>query len=199
MPTDPRTATGTCAALGVSSPWNGTFLSWQTGGADAGTIAATATAAIGVYPPAQISNVPADEMPFLPTYLPTATVNTLPPPSLTGTTKSISVGDGWFDSSDTTSAPTSIVGCTYPDAWDALTATVPLSLCGGGGGGGGGAASPSATTSPLTVVNPAISTTALATTTTTPSLTPATSTTGTALTTATSSSSTTIPISIATT
>lgn len=142
IPTDPRTATGTCAALGVSNPWNGTFLSWQTGGVGAGTIAATATAEFGEYPPAQISNVLAEDMPFLPTYLPTATVNTLPPPTLTGTTKSISVGDGWFDPSDTTSAPTAIAGCTYPDAWDALNAVIPLTLC------GGGATAATATTSP---------------------------------------------------
>ncbi|KAE9406818.1 glycoside hydrolase [Gymnopus androsaceus JB14] len=115
IPTDPRTATGTCAALGVSNPWNGTFLSWQTG---------------------------VEDMPFLPTYLPTATVNTLPPPTLTGTTKSISVGDGWFDPSDTMSAPTAIAGCTYPDAWDALNAVIPLTLC------GGGATAATATTSP---------------------------------------------------
>ncbi|KAF9058678.1 glycoside hydrolase superfamily, partial [Rhodocollybia butyracea] len=125
IPTDPREAAGTCAALSVSSPWKGTFLPWQTGGTGAGTIAATATAEFGVYPPAQISNVPAAEMPFLPTYLPTGSIETLPPPTLTGTTTSISEGNGWFDSSDTTGAPTSIVGCSYPSAWDAVDAVVP--------------------------------------------------------------------------
>ncbi|CAL1711948.1 unnamed protein product [Somion occarium] len=40
MPTDPREAIGKCASLGVQgNPFAGTFESWQTGGAGAGTIA----------------------------------------------------------------------------------------------------------------------------------------------------------------
>ncbi|KAJ3970001.1 glycoside hydrolase family 5 protein [Lentinula raphanica] len=132
IPTDPREAVGACAAQGVSQPWNQTFQSWQTGGAGAGTIAATATAEFGVWPPAQISGVDAAQMAFVPTYTPTGSVATLPPPTLTATTKSISEGNGWFDSSDTTSAATAIAGCSYPDAWDAISATVPATVCGGG-------------------------------------------------------------------
>ncbi|KAJ4463749.1 glycoside hydrolase superfamily [Lentinula edodes] len=132
IPTDPREAVGACAAQGVSQPWNQTFQSWQTGGVDAGTIAATATAEFGVWPPAQISGVAVDQMAFVPTYTPTGSVVTLPPPTLTATTKSISEGNGWFDSSDTTSAATAIAGCSYPDAWDAISATVPATVCGGG-------------------------------------------------------------------
>ncbi|KAJ3996200.1 glycoside hydrolase family 5 protein [Lentinula boryana] len=132
IPTDPREATGACAAQGVSQPWNQTFQSWQTGGAGAGTIAATATAEFGIWPPAQISGVAVDQMAFVPTYTPTGSVATLPPPTLTATTRSISEGNGWFDLSDTTSAATAIAGCSYPDAWDAISATVPATVCGGG-------------------------------------------------------------------
>ncbi|KAJ3981724.1 glycoside hydrolase family 5 protein [Lentinula detonsa] len=132
IPTDPREATGVCAAQGVSQPWNQTFQSWQTGGAGAGTIAATATAEFGIWPPAQISGVAADQMAFVPTYTPTGSVATLPPPTLTATTRSVSEGNGWFDLSDTTSAATAIAGCSYPDAWDAISATVPATVCGGG-------------------------------------------------------------------
>ncbi|KAJ3731574.1 glycoside hydrolase family 5 protein [Lentinula guzmanii] len=132
IPTDPREATGVCAAQGVSQPWNQTFQSWQTGGAGAGTIAATATAEFGIWPPVQISGVAADQMAFVPTYTPTGSVATLPPPTLTATTRSVSEGNGWFDLSDTTSAATAIAGCSYPDAWDAISATVPATVCGGG-------------------------------------------------------------------
>ncbi|KAG6917252.1 hypothetical protein DXG01_003284 [Tephrocybe rancida] len=126
IPKDPRTALGTCAALGVSGPsFDGTFEPWQTGGAGAGTIAATSTA-IYPWPPATISNagVPGNQ---LPTYTPTGTVATLAPPTLTASaTKSIDVGNGWYDAQDTTGAPTPIAGCTYPpDAWDALDVAVP--------------------------------------------------------------------------
>ncbi|KAJ4471412.1 glycoside hydrolase family 5 protein [Lentinula aciculospora] len=132
IPTDPRDAVGVCAAQGVSQSWNQTFQAWQTGGTGAGTIAATATAEFGIWPPAQISGVAAAQMAFVPTYTPTGSVATLPPPTLTSTTKSISEGNGWFDSSDTTSAATAIAGCSYPDAWDAISATVPATVCGGG-------------------------------------------------------------------
>lgn len=132
MPTDPRAAVGTCAALGVTGPaFNGTYQSWQTGGAGAGTIAATATLA-APWPPATISNVDGAAVPgtLLPVYTPTGTVATLPPPSITSkAAKSVSAGDGWFDAQDTSSAPATISGCDYPDAWDALTVPLPTS-CG---------------------------------------------------------------------
>ena len=50
----------------------------------------------------------------------------LPPPTLTPTpSKGVNVGSGWFNSDDTTLAPTPIAGCTYPDAWDAAGVAVP--------------------------------------------------------------------------
>lgn len=134
IPTDPRESVGKCASLGISGPiFNGTYESWQTGGADAGTIAASATAQFGVYPPATISNVPVADVSLLPTYTSTGIVATLPPPSMTASvTASISGSlDGWFDAQDTGSAPTAVVGCTYPDPWNGVQATVPTAVCTG--------------------------------------------------------------------
>lgn len=132
IPADPRTANGTCASLdSQSSPFDGEYESWQTGGAGAGTIAATATASFGQWPPATISNAPGPAS-LLPSYTSTGTVVTLPPPTFTASmTKSVDVGDGWFNTGDTAAAPTAIAGCTYPDAWDALTVAVPAQ-CGSG-------------------------------------------------------------------
>lgn len=137
VPTDPRTAVGKCGALGVTGPqFDGTYLPWQTGGAGAGTIAAAATAGL-VYPPLTLNGVQAAvAATLLPIYTSTGTVATLPPPTLTATTKSISVGNGWFDSSDTASAPTAIAGCTYPNAWSAVNIPVPTP-CGAAGAGAG--------------------------------------------------------------
>lgn len=125
IPTDPRLAVGKCASLGVSGDqFDGTYQPWQTGGAGAGTIAATATAQFP-WPPAQLSNV-AVAADLLPSYTPTGTVATLPPPTLTASaSKSIDVGDGWFDTKDTAGEYTAIAGCTYPDPWDAVSVAVP--------------------------------------------------------------------------
>jgi glucan 1,3-beta-glucosidase len=125
MPKDPRTALGVCEALGVSSPqFSGEYEPYQTGGAGAGTIAPTATAGYA-WPPAQISNVNV-AVSLLPTYTPTGSIVSLPPPTLTPTpTKSIEL-DGWFNSQDTAGAPTPVAGCTYPpDPFDAVDAAVP--------------------------------------------------------------------------
>ncbi|KAF8991502.1 glycoside hydrolase superfamily [Cyathus striatus] len=125
MPTDPRTSVGTCAALGAGGPqFDGTFQPWQTGGTGAGAVEPTETQQ-WPWPPAQISHAD-DPVSQLPSYTPTAPVATLPPPALTPTpTKSIDVGNGWFDSQDTAPAPTTIQGCTYPDPWNAIDADVP--------------------------------------------------------------------------
>ncbi|KAJ7511119.1 glycoside hydrolase family 5 protein [Mycena galericulata] len=140
MPTDPRTSAGTCAALGVDSvPFNGTFSAWQTGGTGAGTIAPTAIASFGTWPPATISNVAAAALTVMPTYTQTGSVATLtyvtPTPSgrAATVTPTVSVGDGWVDPSDTAQGVTSVAGCTYVDAWSALNAAVPTptALCTG--------------------------------------------------------------------
>lgn len=129
IPTDPRTAEGKCAAIGVDGfKFNGTYQPWQTGGVGAGTIAATSTQQFP-WPPLSINNVDsatATPASLLPTYTQTGPVPTLPPPTLTPSpTPSVDVGNGWFDAQDTSSDYTTKAGCTYPDAWDAVTATIP--------------------------------------------------------------------------
>ncbi|KAJ6473490.1 glycoside hydrolase [Mycena vulgaris] len=138
MPADPRAATGKCAAVGVTgTPFAGTFSAWQTGGAGAGTIAASATDAFGVWPPATISNVDVAALTVLPTYTATGSVPTLTyiTPSVTGgaavVTPTVSIGNGWFDAGDTTPGVTAVAGCTYPNAWGALSSPAPTALCTG--------------------------------------------------------------------
>ncbi|KAJ7466517.1 glycoside hydrolase family 5 protein [Mycena latifolia] len=146
MPTDPRTSVGQCAALNVTGPqFDGTFSAWQTGGAGAGTIAPSAVAAFGQWPPATISHVDAPAT-LLPVYTPTGSIPTLtwatPAATPTGSasaaasraaqvTPTASVGDGWFDAADTQLVMTAIAGCTYPDAWSALSSPAPTAVCTG--------------------------------------------------------------------
>jgi glucan 1,3-beta-glucosidase len=131
VPTDPRQSVGTCAALGDSGDsFDGDYVSWQTGGPGAGTIAATAVAEYGQWPPTSIAGAGA-EATLLPTYTPTGIVETLAPPSLTVTPSGVTVGNGWYDPSDTAGAPTPIAGCSYPNAWDAITIAVPVTQCSG--------------------------------------------------------------------
>ncbi|KAJ7929518.1 glycoside hydrolase [Mycena leptocephala] len=131
MPTDPRAASGVCASLNVSGPiFDGTFSAWQTGGAGAGTIAASATQQFGQWPPASIAHVDAAAT-LLPTYTATASIASLTyvTPAASGSaatiTPTVSVGSGWFDSADTVSMVTLVAGCTYPDAWSAVSSPVP--------------------------------------------------------------------------
>jgi len=138
MPTDPRDSTGVCAALGVDSdPFPGTFSTWQTGGAGAGTIAPTALASFSAWPPTTLSNVPAASVTLLPTYTPTASIASLTfvtptPTPASGSaspasqpTITASIGNGWFDAQDQTPMMTTVAGCTYPDAWSAVSSAVP--------------------------------------------------------------------------
>ncbi|OCH91075.1 glycoside hydrolase [Obba rivulosa] len=135
IPTDPRVANGTCEAVGVApQPFNGTFASWATGGAGAGEIAATSIEQFGQFPPATISNVPAASLDLLPSYTTAAPIITMPPLSFSAAA-TVSAGNGWDDTSDTAEFVTTISGCAYPDAWDAVNAQVPLSGCGATGAG----------------------------------------------------------------
>ncbi|KAF7366076.1 Glycoside hydrolase family 5 protein [Mycena venus] len=138
MPTDPRKAVGKCAAIGVKgAQFDGTFSAWQTGGAGAGTIAASFTEEFGQWPPATISNVDPAAMTVLPTYTATGSIPTLTfiTPSVTGTaavvTPTVSIVNGWFDAADTTPAITTVAGCTYPAAWSALSLPAPTARCTG--------------------------------------------------------------------
>ncbi|EKM81294.1 hypothetical protein AGABI1DRAFT_72198 [Agaricus bisporus var. burnettii JB137-S8] len=126
IPKDPRTALGTCAALGVDgTDFDGVFQSWQLGGAGAGDIPAASTTQFP-WPPPTIVGADA-VVTELPSYTSTAAIVSLPPPTMTATaaTKSVDFGSGWFNAQDTALAPTAISGCQYPDAWDAEDIAVP--------------------------------------------------------------------------
>ncbi|KAF7307895.1 Glycoside hydrolase family 5 protein [Mycena kentingensis (nom. inval.)] len=142
MPKDPRDSKGACAARGAAEPsFSGTYSSWQTGGAGAGTLAATDLAQFGVWPPTTVSHVEQSVMTALRTYTPTAKVTTLSyaTPTLgTGVTAAevtatptVGLGDGWKDAADTAQAMTAVAGCVYPDAWGALTLVAPETACTG--------------------------------------------------------------------
>lgn len=133
IPQDPRTAVGTCAALGVSGPiFDGTFQSWQTGGAGAGTIAPSSVSSYSQYPPTSINGLTAGAIQaYLPTYTPTGSpIPTLPPPTFSPKPpSSASIGNGWYDESDQALSPTEVAGCSYPSAWDAVSSPMPTAVC----------------------------------------------------------------------
>jgi glucan 1,3-beta-glucosidase len=116
MPTDPRDAVGWCDTLGVSfaTPFNGSFPSWETGGAGAGDITPQATATLEAYPPT-LSNVGGANPTLLPHYTDVSANPTLPAATFSGATTT--GGDGWADPQDTGLAPAPVPGCSYPDAW----------------------------------------------------------------------------------
>ncbi|OAX37313.1 glycoside hydrolase [Rhizopogon vinicolor AM-OR11-026] len=132
MPTDPRAAEGTCAALGVTvQHFDGIYQPYQTGGPGAGTVDPVSVSSYGQYPPKSISGLPAGAtQSLLPTYTSTSAIPKLPPPTFPPSPSgSVTIGSGWFDSSDTDLAATEVAGCTYPDAWDAISAAMPTVLC----------------------------------------------------------------------
>lgn len=132
IPTDPRAAIGTCAALGEIGPqFDGVYQAYQTGGPGAGTIVAASVTSYGQYPPTPINGLPLGAIQsLLPTYTSTSAVPTLPPPTFSPSpSPSVSAGNGWFDSGDTGLAPTQVQGCTYPNAWDAVSSAMPTALC----------------------------------------------------------------------
>ncbi|KAG1767470.1 glycoside hydrolase family 5 protein [Suillus placidus] len=137
IPTDPRTAMGTCAALGEIGPqFDGVYQAYQTGGPGAGTIVAASVTSYGQYPPTPINGLPLGAIQsLLPTYTSTSAVPTLPPPTFSPSpSPSVNAGNGWFDSGDTGLAPTQVQGCTYPNAWDAVSSPMPTALCPSTGG-----------------------------------------------------------------
>ncbi|KIM55421.1 glycoside hydrolase family 5 protein [Scleroderma citrinum Foug A] len=149
IPTDPRTALGTCAALGVSgTPFDGTYLSWQTGGAGAGTISPASVSSYSQYPPTSISGLTAGATQSnLPTYTLTGSpVPTLPPPTFSPQPPaSVSIGNGWHDVNDQALSPTEVSGCSYPNAWDAVSSPVPAAPCPATATASNGGAGPVAT------------------------------------------------------
>ncbi|KAJ7491869.1 glycoside hydrolase superfamily [Mycena galericulata] len=108
MPSDPRTSEGTCGALGVGGDaFDGIYSAWQTGGAGAGTIAPLCSVATLAY------------------ITPSATGNGA------AVTPTVSIPNGWFDAGDTAPGVTAVAGCTYPDAWSAVSSSAPTALCTG--------------------------------------------------------------------
>ncbi|THH07807.1 hypothetical protein EW145_g3127 [Phellinidium pouzarii] len=131
MPTDPRSAAGKCAELGVTGiAFDGSYSAWQTGGSGAGTISATARESFAAWPPSIISGITGD-LSLVPTYTSTAVMKTLPPDMFTAAPKTLSVGDGWADPADMASGVTEVAGCSYPDPWMALGLTLPTATCTG--------------------------------------------------------------------
>jgi glucan 1,3-beta-glucosidase len=126
LPTDPRVATGKCRALGGTQElFAGTYSAWQTGGPGAGTIAPIETVSFP-WPPTTLNDVEGAIYAALPTYTPTGTIPTLPPPQLT---PSVSQENGWYDAQDTAGVMTPISGCTYPNAWDSVGVVAPTVPC----------------------------------------------------------------------
>jgi len=128
IPTDPRTASGFCESIGQprNNPFDGNFKPWQTGGATSVTLAPAATAGLQ-WPPAALTDQP--NAALLPTYTPTGTIVTLPPPTFTAT-PTANAGNGWFDAQDQTPLRVPITGCTYPDPWNAVGVAIPAACTG---------------------------------------------------------------------
>lgn len=128
MPKDPRSASGTCANQGLYNP---PLKAWQTGGAGAGQIAASVSSSYS-WPPASISN--GGPVSSLPSYTPTGTVATLPPPTFTVTSGSsvttANAGDGWQNPTDTAGGMVAIATCSYLNPWIG-DAAPPSPLCSG--------------------------------------------------------------------
>ena len=142
IPADPREAQGMCAKLGASpgTQFSGTFAPWQTGGAGAGAVPASASAQFA-FPPSSLAGVPGAQVAFVPTYTATRAVVTLPPPAFTQSV-TVSVGNGWADAGDSGMMVTAVQGCVYPDAWNAVGSPVPSVLCPAPGGAGADAPTP---------------------------------------------------------
>ncbi|KIY53213.1 glycoside hydrolase [Fistulina hepatica ATCC 64428] len=144
IPSDPRTALGKCAAIGVAgTQFSGTYAASATGalGTDPASYALVSSAsAYGMtWPPATVSGVDGATAAGseLPTYTATDVVSSLPAiVTLTvmatdskESAYTISAAVGWYDSQDTASAPTPVASCSYPDAWDATTVGLPATSC----------------------------------------------------------------------
>ena len=134
IPSDPRTAAGTCENDGYGgNDFDGTYSSaYMTGGSGAGTIAAAVSASYP-WPPASLTSVPAGSMSSLAQYTQTGTPVTLPGPTYTkpGSSETIDAGSGWFNAADTRQAYVAISGCTYPSEYTA--GVLPTAgMCGAG-------------------------------------------------------------------
>lgn len=145
------------------------FQPWMTGGAGAGVIAPAQTSPYP-YPPLTLEAPPYPAS-LLPSYTSTGAISTLPPPTYTNTKgATINAGNGWFDAQDKMAAPTPIAGCSYPNAWDAVSVALPAAIvCGGAATPAGGVipvTTATTATTPVAVVPTTTSTVATITATT---------------------------------
>lgn len=124
-----------CAADGVSgTDFSGTFSEpYMTGGAGAGTIAASDSASYP-WPPASFTNVAAGDMTSLAQLTQTGTPITMPAETFTspGSSETINVGDGWFNAANTRRAYATVAGCAYPPEYSGADLGVSNGACGAG-------------------------------------------------------------------
>lgn len=128
MPEDPRSAVGQCGNI---APWTPPLSAWQTGGAGAGSIAASDSTAYS-WPPTSISS--GGLATELPSYTATGAVPTLTAESLStsGTaTPTASAGNGWNNAADTAGLMVDIATCSYLDPWCGPDVALPSPLCSG--------------------------------------------------------------------
>ncbi|KAL8292058.1 hypothetical protein RQP46_001524 [Phenoliferia psychrophenolica] len=140
IPANPRTARGVCpsllAAAGVEVAQDPapTLSPWMTGGTGAGTILATdQLSSFGAWPPLSLGSTVATNFP---TFTPTGVVTTLQPePTPTSLPAGVvsvgSPGNGWADSNDNGGWLVKVAGCSYPNPWSGVAATVPTAPCTG--------------------------------------------------------------------
>ncbi|TFK71261.1 glycoside hydrolase family 5 protein [Pluteus cervinus] len=131
VPKDPREAIGQCASvLGSSQLFDGNYPSTATGGMGAGSVLPDQIAS-HTFPPTTLSpSFTATQIGLLPTYTPTGTVKTLFAPTFTAAPSAV-VGTGWTNDADNALAFVPVAGCSYPDSWDAVNATLPSAPCTG--------------------------------------------------------------------
>ncbi|EKM79666.1 hypothetical protein AGABI1DRAFT_114151 [Agaricus bisporus var. burnettii JB137-S8] len=133
IPRDPREAIGHCASVLKSSQiFDGNYPVTATGGVGAGTVNPSQASSHAFPPPTIGPSFSGTQIALLPTYTPTGSLKTLPAPSFTAA-PSAKVGTGWDNPSDSSLAFVPVNGCQYPDAWNAVNATLPRNPCTGSG------------------------------------------------------------------
>jgi glucan 1,3-beta-glucosidase len=126
--TDPRTSAGTCTGLGQTGySFTGPLQPNQLGTGSSFSVPSLSTYA---WPPDSIGGYDSPALAAsLPTYTPNGAIPTLPIPTFTQSgstpTNTANLGNGWNNPADQTLMAVPISGCTYPDPWNALNATIP--------------------------------------------------------------------------
>ncbi|KAJ7028466.1 exo-beta-1,3-glucanase [Mycena alexandri] len=128
IPKDPREAIGHCASvLGSSQIFDGTLQASATGAGPTSIDAAQTS--LHTFPPTTLSpSYSGTQVGLLPTYTATGKVKTLFAPTFAAA-PTAAVGNGWNNSADTALAYVPVAGCTYPDTWNAVNASVPMATC----------------------------------------------------------------------